>query len=83
MKILLVSPAHLLPPPPPLPPPPSSIYTIHDDVKDKQFDLFMTWVGDETGGKHEFVPEELVAEAKEYAEKALESDDEDEDEDED
>jgi hypothetical protein len=29
--------------------PPRSIYKLHDDVKDKEFELEMSWVCDESG----------------------------------
>eukprot|EP00041_Stephanoeca_diplocostata_P005787 m.68555 g.68555 ORF g.68555 m.68555 type:complete len:258 (-) comp15998_c0_seq1:149-922(-) len=55
------------------------IYSVHDDVKDKEFNLFMSWVGADTGGKHELVPEDLLMEAEAYAKAALEDDDDDDD----
>jgi len=62
------------------------IYKLHDDIKDKAFELEMTWVCDESGRKHQSVPEDLRAEAvkaaKELKEKAemdeSESDDDEE-----
>lgn len=49
----------------------------HEDNKDKDYELEMTWCTvEETKGKHEFVPEDLVKEAVKLAE------DEDEDEEE-
>lgn len=56
------------------------IYLVHDEVKDKAFELELSWVGEITGGKHEFVPKDIQAEAEKYAKEAMkESDDEDED----
>src|SRR5277367_2528249 len=58
------------------------IYVAHDDNKDKEFELEMTWISDLKGptkGRHEEVPKELLEEAEGLAKKALESDD-DEDE---
>lgn len=56
------------------------IYSVHDEVKDKHFELELSWIGEETGGKHELVPQALYDEAKKYAEEALnDSDDEDTD----
>ncbi|ANB14931.1 proteasome core particle subunit alpha 7 [Sugiyamaella lignohabitans] len=44
------------------------IYLAHEDSKDKDFELEMTWVSQSaTGGKHEFVPADLLQEAKQYA----------------
>merc|ERR1712121_344336 len=34
------------------------IYVVHDEVKDKNFELELSWVGEHTGGKHELVPPE-------------------------
>lgn len=59
------------------------IYVAHDDNKDKEFELEMTWISDLSGptkGRHEEVPKELREEAEKLAKKALEGDDEDEDE---
>lgn len=43
------------------------IYYLHDEVKDKPFELELTWVCDESGRKHTLVPEELRQEAIKYA----------------
>ncbi|KAF1950695.1 proteasome subunit alpha type-3 [Byssothecium circinans] len=59
------------------------IYVAHDDNKDKDFELEMTWISSTTGptkGRHEEVPKELKEEAEKLAKKALEPDDDDEDE---
>eukprot|EP00127_Corallochytrium_limacisporum_P004781 Clim_evm7s175 gene=Clim_evmTU7s175 len=55
------------------------IYSVHDEVKDKDFELEMSWVTEATGGKHVAVPEEMVKEAEEAAKAALEEDDMDDD----
>jgi 20S proteasome subunit alpha 7 len=60
------------------------IYVAHDDNKDKEFELEMTWVSDSEGptkGRHEEVPKKLLDEAEALAKKALDGDDDDEDED--
>ncbi|KAI6003860.1 20S proteasome subunit [Pisolithus albus] len=49
------------------------IYLVHDDNKEKEFELEMSWVGDETGGLHTPVPTDLVAEAEQKAREALET----------
>eukprot|EP00729_Bicosta_minor_P000123 gene123-18665_t len=59
------------------------IYGVHDEVKDKHFDLFMSWVSADTGGKHQLVPDDVMAEAETYAKAALEDDDSDSDSDDD
>lgn len=45
---------------------------MHDDNKDKDFELEMTWVCAESGGKHKAVPQELLAEADAKGRAALE-----------
>ena len=57
------------------------IYIAHEDSKDKDFELEMSWVSSSSGptkGKHEQVPKEVLAEAERLAKKAIEGDDEDE-----
>lgn len=44
-----------------------SIYGVHDEIKDKDFHLFMSWVTKDTKGRHELVPEAVHAEAEKYA----------------
>jgi 20S proteasome subunit alpha 7 len=61
------------------------IYVAHEDSKDKEFELEMTWVSSLTGptkGRHEEVPEELRKEAERLAKKALEGDEGDDDDEE-
>jgi len=56
------------------------IYSVHDEVKDKHFELELSWIGKDTNGRHELVPKDIFEEAKKYAEEALnDSDDEDTD----
>ncbi|KAL4949716.1 nucleophile aminohydrolase [Aspergillus filifer] len=59
------------------------IYVAHEDNKDKEFELEMSWVSSLDGptkGRHEEVPKDLLEEAERAAKRALEGDDEDEDE---
>jgi len=51
------------------------IYTIHDDVKDKDFELEISWVGEETEGEHQFVPKPLKDEAIRLAVQSLKESD--------
>jgi 20S proteasome subunit alpha 7 len=51
---------------------PPSIYLVHDDNKDKDFELEMTWVCPESGNKHASVPVDLLVEAGAAAKAALE-----------
>ncbi|XP_043284816.1 proteasome subunit alpha type-3 [Venturia canescens] len=50
------------------------IYLVHDELKDKQFELEMSWVGAHTRGKHERVPQEIKAEAESKARQAMAED---------
>ena len=57
------------------------IYVAHEDSKDKDFELEMTWISSMDGptkGRHEEVPKEILEEAEKAAKKALEGDDEEE-----
>ena len=57
------------------------IYVAHDDNKDKEFELEMTWISNLEGptkGKHQEVPKELLDEAERLAKKALDGDDDEE-----
>ncbi|OJJ02981.1 hypothetical protein ASPVEDRAFT_133226 [Aspergillus versicolor CBS 583.65] len=57
------------------------IYVAHEDNKDKEFELEMSWISSVDGptkGRHEEVPTELLEEAERTAKRALEGDDEEE-----
>ena len=59
------------------------IYVAHEDSKDKDFELEMTWISALNGptkGRHEEVPRQLLEEAEKAAKAALVGDVEDEDE---
>src|SRR5436305_10379203 len=50
------------------------IYVAHEDSKDKDFELEMTWISDVKGptkGRHEEVPKELREEAEKFAKQSL------------
>lgn len=49
-----------------------SIYLVHDDAKDKEFELELSWIGPETGYEHHVVPRELVDEVEGFARAAVE-----------
>lgn len=60
------------------------IYVAHDDNKDKEFELEMTWISNLAGptkGRHEEVPRHLLEEAEKLAKKSLEGDDDDDEDD--
>nr|VZI32905.1 unnamed protein product [Spirometra erinaceieuropaei] len=48
------------------------IYTVHDEIKDKSFELNLSWIGAPTNAQHELVPQDVFTQAEEYAKKALE-----------
>lgn len=50
------------------------IYGVHDEAKDKSFELEMGWVCDESKREFQRIPADLLAEAKEAAQKAQEED---------
>lgn len=53
------------------------IYVAHDDNKDEEFELEMTWISSLSGptkGRHEEVPKELREEAETLAKKSLDDD---------
>ncbi|GAD98506.1 proteasome component C1 [Paecilomyces variotii No. 5] len=59
------------------------IYVAHEDSKDKEFELEMTWISSTDGptkGRHEEVPKDILEEAEKLAKKSLEGDDEEEEE---
>jgi len=54
------------------------IYIVHDEVKDKAFELELSWIGENTKGIHQRVPENIFKEAEEFAKSTMneESDEE-------
>ena len=55
------------------------IYVAHEESKDKEFELEMSWISSKSGptkGRHEEVPKKLIEEAEKAAKKAIEGDDE-------
>lgn len=57
------------------------IYVAHEDSKDKDFELEMSWIsslGGPTKGRHEEVPKHIREEAEKLAKKSMEGEDEDE-----
>jgi len=57
------------------------IYQVHDEVKDKMFELELSWVTEATGGRHERVRGADHEEAEKFAKAALEEDSDSDDED--
>lgn len=57
------------------------IYVAHEDSKDKEFELEMSWISSLDGptrGRHEEVPRHLVEEAETAAKRELEGEEEEE-----
>jgi len=52
------------------------IYTVHDEIKDKHFELELGWVANATNNKFQFVPKALFDDAEKFAKESMESDDE-------
>ena len=57
------------------------IYMVHDEVKDKMFELELSWVTEATGGRHERVRGADHEEAEKFAKAALEEDSDSDEED--
>ncbi|CAH0399992.1 unnamed protein product [Chilo suppressalis] len=47
------------------------IYLVHDELKDKQFELELSWVSAATRGRHEMVPRSVAQDAESTARQAL------------
>lgn len=58
------------------------IHKLHDEVKDKEFELGLSWICEASNRRHQTVPEEVLAEANQWAQDQLEEDDESDEEDE-
>ena len=57
------------------------IYVAHEESKDKEFELEMTWISSMDGptkGRHQEVPKHLLEEAERLAKKAIEGEDDEE-----
>ncbi|KAI4463940.1 proteasome subunit alpha/beta [Holotrichia oblita] len=50
------------------------VYLVHDELKDKNFELELAWVCADSKGRHEKVPETVYAEAEKSAKQAMEAD---------
>lgn len=48
------------------------IYKVHDDAKDKEFELELSWIGPQSNNRHQFVPQNILDECIEYAKASLE-----------
>lgn len=55
------------------------IHVAHEDSKDKDFELEMSWISSSDGptkGRHQEVPKDILEEAEKAAKKAMEGEDE-------
>ena len=59
----------------------SAHHQVHDEVKDKMFELELSWVTEATGGRHERVRGADHEEAEKFAKAALEEDSDSDEED--
>uniref|UniRef100_A0A336K458 CSON015491 protein n=1 Tax=Culicoides sonorensis TaxID=179676 RepID=A0A336K458_CULSO len=50
------------------------IYQVHDELKDKEFKLELSWVGADTQGLHKLVPNDVYVEANKAGKEAMEDD---------
>jgi len=48
------------------------IYSVHDDVKDKEFELELSWICAESKYQHQMVPRDILSEAEKLAKSSLE-----------
>lgn len=56
---------------------------VHDDSKDKPYELEMSWLCEENGWTHKMVPAHLIKEADDWAVAQIEAEDEEDDDDDD
>lgn len=59
------------------------IHLLHDEVKDKPFELELSWICEASQWKHQLVPSQINAEAQAWAKKSIEDDEMEDDDDED
>jgi len=59
------------------------IHTVHDDIKDKDFELELSWISDETDHKFQLVAKEMKDEIETRIKAALEEESDDDDDDDD
>lgn len=57
------------------------IYLVHDELKDKNFELELSWVSKDTNGFHQRVPDNVFAEAERCAKQAMDAESDSEPED--
>lgn len=55
------------------------MYVVHDEIKDKNFELEMSWIGETTGNCHKLLEDTDLKEVESYAQKAIEDEDSEDD----
>ena len=50
----------------------ASLYKVHEDAKDKDMEIEMSWICPESKNRHAQVPKEILAEAEAYAKQQME-----------
>jgi hypothetical protein len=50
-----------------------SIHSVHDDTKDKDFELELTWISPQSNYKHQPVPKDLADAAEKKAKEIIEA----------
>ena len=58
------------------------IHALHDEAKDKPFQLEMSWLCEESGWEHKGVPKDILNDAVEWAKNAIAEDEDEEESDE-
>ena len=56
-----------------------SLHMVHDDIKDKEYEMELSWIGPETKFQHRMVPRELIDSAVANAKATLHAEEMDED----
>lgn len=50
-----------------------SLHTVHDEVKDKYWEMELSWISEDTNKIHQFVPKDIRDEAEQRAKEAVEA----------
>lgn len=55
------------------------IYVVHDEIKDKNFELEMSWIGEATDNCHKLIQGAELTEVETFAQRAIEDEDSEDD----
>ena len=47
------------------------MYEVHNAAKDKEIELEISWICQQSGWKHEFIPQKFLEEAESFAKNSL------------